>query len=101
LNSSIEYFFIFAVDNQLLVVYNQDNQRLIVRRIVMHGTTLCCLRKAAGLSRKRLAEIVGVSQQFIYQLEKGEKAPRLDTAKRIADALGCTVDDLLKTDDPS
>ena len=45
--------------------------------------------------------MVGVSTQFIYQLEKEQKTPRLDTAVKIADALGCTVDDLLSKRDAS
>jgi len=59
------------------------------------GTTINRLRVSSGLSTKQVAEAVGVSQQFIYQLEKGEKRPSIATAKRIAAALNCTVDDLL------
>ena len=47
------------------------------------------------LSRRELAKKVGVSQQFIQQLEKGKKNPSLDTAVKLANALDCTLDRLL------
>lgn len=47
------------------------------------------------LSRRQLAELVGVSQQFIQQVESGQKSPSLDTAVRLASALGCTLDELV------
>jgi DNA-binding XRE family transcriptional regulator len=59
----------------------------------MINDTIRYKRIDAGLSRKQLADKVSVTTQFIYQLENGEKHPRLDTAKRIADALNCTVDE--------
>jgi DNA-binding XRE family transcriptional regulator len=48
-----------------------------------------------------LADCVGVSTQFIRQLEIGEKSPSLKTASKLASVLGCTVDDLLGKRDAS
>ena len=55
------------------------------------------LRERQGMSQSMLSQKSGVKQQTISMLETGErKMPRIDTAKKLADALGCTVDDLLK-----
>lgn len=45
-------------------------------------------RKKAGLSQKELGEKIGVTQQAIGQFEKGASKPSIDTAQKIASALG-------------
>jgi transcriptional regulator with XRE-family HTH domain len=51
-------------------------------------------REAAGFSRARLAELVGVSERQIARYEGGAH-PTLPVAQRIAEALGCSLDDLV------
>jgi len=46
-----------------------------------------------GLSQTDLAEVAGVRQATISAIEKGSM-PRVDTAKNIATALNCDLDDL-------
>ena len=53
------------------------------------------LRKARGLTLKRLAELVGTSNQQISHLEKGRRRLTLDWMERIAKALECHPADLL------
>lgn len=65
----------------------------------MKVDTLGIKRVQAGLSRKTLADCIGVSTQFIHQLEMGQKSPSLKTASKLASVLGCTVDDLLSKRD--
>ena len=50
------------------------------------------LREAKGLSQEKLAGLAGVTMGTVRNLEGGS-TPRLDTARRIAEALGVTVDD--------
>jgi DNA-binding XRE family transcriptional regulator len=45
-------------------------------------------RKRRKMSRYRLSQISGVSQQMIGYMEKGERIPSLDVACRIANGLG-------------
>lgn len=45
------------------------------------------IRSAKGLSRRQLAEQVGVHYQTVGYLERGEYSPSLALALRIADAL--------------
>ena len=49
------------------------------------------------MTQKQLAEKVFVDQSMICQIERGTKTPSLPLGKEIADALGCNVDDLLKS----
>lgn len=52
------------------------------------------LRREKGLSQKDLANILGVSQSAISKYETGVALPSLNTARKIASALGCTIDEL-------
>lgn len=53
-------------------------------------------RKEAGMSIIDLAEAVNVTKQMISLIEQGRKVPGLLLAKDIAEALGCTIDDLIR-----
>lgn len=52
------------------------------------------IRKVRGLTQAQLAERLGVAQRDISNYESGKIKPRIDTAQKIADALGCAVEDL-------
>lgn len=60
----------------------------------MNGSYLYAKRNNLKLSAANLAKRVGVSWQFIRQIEKGQKQPSLDTAIKLAAALNCTLDEL-------
>jgi DNA-binding XRE family transcriptional regulator len=54
-------------------------------------------RKEAGLSQDKLSKKADITLHTITKIELGATLdPRILTVKRIADALGCKVDDLLK-----
>lgn len=52
-------------------------------------------RKKAGLTQKQLAEMVEVDQAAVSNWELGKSEPQRKTVPKIANALGCTVDELL------
>ena len=59
------------------------------------------LRKARGLSQRKLAASADISKSKIERLEYGENKIAdisLSLAKRLADALGITMEELLKLD---
>ena len=53
-------------------------------------------RLESGLSRQELADAVGVHYQTIGYIERGEYAPTLALALRLASTLGCRVEELFK-----
>ncbi|MBC7341129.1 MAG: helix-turn-helix transcriptional regulator [Clostridia bacterium] len=52
-------------------------------------------RKMKGWSQKKLGEITGLGTALISQYERQLSVPKIDTAERLADALGVSVDYLL------
>lgn len=52
------------------------------------------LRESLGWTRYRLAKESGVSQSQMIALETGSITPRWTTVCRLADALGCSTEDL-------
>lgn len=52
---------------------------------------LKAIRISKGLTQKQLAEIIGVSQNAIYNWENGKREPKFDTLRCIADALSVPV----------
>ncbi|MFA6995222.1 MAG: helix-turn-helix transcriptional regulator [Patescibacteria group bacterium] len=54
------------------------------------------LRKNKGISQDKLSKLTGVTLHAITKIEIGATLdPRVNTVKKIADALGCGVDKLL------
>ncbi len=59
------------------------------------GTQVRQIRLARGLTQRELAERAGVSEPtVISRIERGGQVPRLDTAARIAHALGVPLGEL-------
>ncbi|MNC02421.1 helix-turn-helix protein [compost metagenome] len=54
------------------------------------------LLKQRGWTRYRLGKESGVTMSVIYQLGEKEKGLTADTLVKIANALECTVDDLVR-----
>lgn len=53
------------------------------------------LREMAGLNRKTLGELIGLSKNIIGQYENGEKEPSVKSLVELADYFHVTVDYLL------
>lgn len=54
------------------------------------------MREAMGLTQAELASRVGVTQTAIARYESGVRLPGIQIAARIAQALNCKIDDLMK-----
>lgn len=48
-------------------------------------------RKAAKLSRDRLAEMAGVGKTVIYDIEKGKKTIQLNTLRKVLNVLNIKI----------
>ena len=54
-----------------------------------------------GWQQKHLQEATGLSQKYLSQVELDKVAPRFSVVKRIARALGVSLDTLAKEDEES
>lgn len=54
------------------------------------------IRIAKSLTQKELAKISGVCQPHISSIENGTATPTITTAQKLAQSLGCTIDDMVK-----
>ncbi len=55
------------------------------------------LRKQRGLSQDKLSKLADISHNTIIKIESGAiQSPTMDTAHKIAKALGVSLDDLIK-----
>jgi transcriptional regulator with XRE-family HTH domain len=52
-------------------------------------------RVALGHGMNRFAAIAGISGPALSRIENGQRNPRPETLKKITDALGCRIDDVL------
>lgn len=64
------------------------------------GQRIKAARKRLGLTQNALAVRMGVTSETIHRLEKSANAPNSDTLIALSDALGVSVDWLLKGTDP-
>jgi putative transcriptional regulator len=65
---------------------------------VVPKSKLRTYRILAGLTQESLAQKVGVSRQTVTSIEKGDYAPSVVLALRLAKTLNCTVKDLFGED---
>jgi len=63
------------------------------------GKKVVDLRKIKGLNRDELGKIVGTSGAVIGRYEREEITPSVEIAKKIADALGVSLDFLIGSTD--
>ncbi len=61
----------------------------------LFGATLRRVRRDKGLSQEKLAELTGLSANFVGEMERGLKAPGLTVIVRLALALDTSVHALL------
>ncbi|OLP55806.1 transcriptional regulator [Rhizobium rhizosphaerae] len=65
-----------------------------MRRIV--GDNFGRLRREKGLTQEQVADLSGLSQQYLSDLERGKRNPTVVTLFELAQALGVTPTDLIK-----
>jgi len=63
---------------------------------MLNGERLRRMREARQLSQGALGKLIEKEGQYISKLERGKLTGiTVDTLERLADALGCTTDELL------
>lgn len=58
------------------------------------GNQIRKLRKLSGYNQAQLAELTDLSDNFIGQVERGDRTPTIKTLKKFADALKVKIEDL-------
>ena len=63
------------------------------------GNRIRELREVKGISGTKLAEMIGISPQYLYDLERGEKRLNEETIARLTEVLKVSADYLLGLSD--
>jgi transcriptional regulator with XRE-family HTH domain len=67
-----------------------------MRKLV--GRNAARIRKERGLTQEQLAELSGLSQQYLSGLERGQRNPTIVTLYELSVALGVTHLELVQPD---
>ncbi len=59
------------------------------------GKKIYNLRREKKLSREKFAELAGINDYYLGEIERGEKKASLDTLFKIANNLGLKIHELL------
>lgn len=62
--------------------------------------TMSYARRRAGLLQRQVAEALNVSLGTVAMWDTGRNKPRADMLPKIAKLYGCSVDELLREDEP-
>jgi transcriptional regulator with XRE-family HTH domain len=68
-----------------------------MRKLV--GRNFARLRSAKGFTQERFAEVSGVTQQYVSDLERGRRNPTVVTLFHLAQALGVSHVELVAPDE--
>lgn len=60
------------------------------------GEKLRDIRDGKELTRRALSDLAGVTELTIYEVEQGRRAPTLETAAKLAAALGVGIEELFE-----
>ena len=63
--------------------------------MITFGRNVQSARQALGISQEELADRAGLHRTYIGMVERAERSISLQNAKKIADALNVTLDNLL------
>lgn len=55
---------------------------------------IAAIRKNKGLSQKQFAEMLGIGNDWLCDIEKGRNNPSLELAKNIADKLNVKISEI-------
>lgn len=83
-----------SLDNSIRQVYFNDSgiDETIIRKTF--GNNLQKMLPFSGMNQQELADKVEVSRVMLSKYIRGKSVPSVIVARKIANALGCTVDEL-------
>src|SRR5436190_21560895 len=77
---------------------NRDPETGFLEQLGQRVRTMRALR---GMSRKVLAKVSGISERYIAQLEGGKGNVSIVLLRRVSNAMGAHLEDLIPTTEPS
>src|SRR6476660_9490439 len=77
---------------------NRDPETGFLEQLGQRVRTMRALR---GMSRKVLAKVSGISERYIAQLEGGKGNVSIVLLRRVSDAMGAHIEDLIPTGEPA
>ena len=87
-------------DEALMTLADLDDDELIPmcvsERLSAGEHPVKVFREYRDMTQKALAETVGISPEYVYQIESGKKQGSVDTLQAIAEALSLNLDDLIQ-----
>ena len=66
----------------------------IAHRLIDGENPVRVWREHRGLSGRALAQAAGISAAYLSQIERGARKPSVSVLRRLAQALGVTLDDI-------
>jgi transcriptional regulator with XRE-family HTH domain len=63
---------------------------------IKFGKQLRKYRRIKDLTQEQLAELVGISVDFVSLIERGQSGPSFDTIQKVADVLEVKVEDFFE-----
>jgi ribosome-binding protein aMBF1 (putative translation factor) len=74
----------------------EEGRRIVAREYYANRRGLAVLRLRRGWSQQTLAKAAGMKQPHIARLEGGRHDPSLNTMRRLAGALGISIEELVR-----
>ncbi len=68
-----------------------QNEKSVEQKI---GKRIQKIRKAKGYTQQQFAEIIGLSTNYLSDIERGKSSARLDKLVAIINSLECSADDI-------
>lgn len=82
-----------------LLPTEEDDIEYKAPMVKIFGRNLKNLRIAKGLTQEQLGELAKVNYKYLGEIERGEKCPTAIVVYKISKALGCSVCEILSTED--
>jgi len=80
------------------MIENRDPESSFLEQLGQRVRTMRALR---GMSRKVLAKVSGISERYIAQLESGKGNVSIVLLRRVSNAMGAHLEDLIPVSDPA
>ena len=93
MNTSVS---MISEEKRLLTNKNVKEEKQMAEELKNLGRNMHMLLYERKMTKSELGKRVGISQQMISQIVSGNRVPGTANLIRIANALGVTVDELLK-----